>query len=481
MNRWLQLSILTAVIGLTVFVAGTSRITIAAPDTEPAPAEVAAPAEAPAPITAAAVDTKLGDTVEQINWLWTCIAAFLVFFMQMGFACVEAGLTRAKNVCNIMMKNFMDFSIGSLVYWAIGFGLMFGATSGGYFGTTGFLSDPEAMLTDGKNPFAQKPNGMYAFLIFQTVFAATTATIVSGAMAERTKFQSYLVYTAIITAVIYPISGHWAWGSLFGQGKGWIESLDGGFTDFAGSAVVHLCGGAAALAGAIALGPRVGKYNSDGSMNAIPGHNLPLATIGVFVLWLGWFGFNPGSTTSLSGGDFARIAFVTNIAAAAGAVTGMITAWVLFKKPDLTMTLNGCLGGLVAITAGCAAMSPTGALIVGAIAGVLVVLSVIFFDKIGVDDPVGAVSVHCVCGAFGTIACGFSFLLRPGVSSSLVNQLIGVGCIGGYAFVATSIMFLLIKATIGLRVSQKEELEGLDLLEHGNEGYHGFMFVQGPR
>ncbi|MEE4112519.1 MAG: ammonium transporter, partial [Desulfobacteraceae bacterium] len=318
------------------------------------------------------------------NYLWTLVAAALVFFMQAGFAMVEAGFTRAKNSINIMMKNLMDFSIGSIAFWAIGFGLMFGATSTGWFGTTGFfLSD----FTPDGDPW------VLAFWMFQVVFAATAATIVSGAMAERTKFTGYILYSIVVSALIYPVFGSWAWGSLL-NGSGWLEGF--GFIDFAGSTVVHSVGGWAALAGAIVLGPRLGKYIKDGKIKPIMGHNIPLAALGVFILWLGWFGFNPGSTTAASK-DIAMIFVNTNLAAAAGAVLAMVTSWLKFGKPEVGMSLNGALAGLVGITAGCANVSPSSAIIIGAAAGVIVVFSVMFFDKIKIDDPVGAVSVHGVC------------------------------------------------------------------------------------
>jgi ammonium transporter, Amt family len=493
MKNWLGILLIGALVGFVMDVEP-----LRAQEGENAAAETAAPADAAAPTDAApatepAVDNspnaiagRLAELSSYVDWFWTCVAAFLVFFMQMGFACVESGLTRAKNAVNIMMKNLMDFSIGSIAFWAIGFGLMFGA-SNGFCGSDEFFLNPDAIGTEGpaKNIYGKAPNQTYTFLIFQTVFAATAATIVSGAMAERTKFVGYLIYSALISLFIYPISGSWAWGTLW-NGCGWLEANGfmtkqgfAAYVDFAGSSVVHLCGGAAALAGAIALGPRKGKFNADGTPNAIPGHNLPMATLGVFVLWLGWFGFNPGSTAAMAGGSFARIAVVTNLAACAGALTGMFTAWAKFGKPDITMTLNGALGGLVAITAGCNTMTIAGSLIVGAIAGALVVLSVLFFDKIKVDDPVGAVSVHGVCGAFGTICCGVPFFCMPGAAGSLVTQTAGVVAIAAWSFIMASIVFALIKATIGLRVSEKEELEGLDLPEHGNEAYHGFVFQGG--
>jgi len=333
---------------------------------------------------------------QHLDFVWTLLAAFLVFFMQAGFALVEAGFTRAKNVVNICMKNLMDFAVGALAFWAVGFGLMFGLSTTGWFGTSSFfLSD---FLTDG-DPW------IYAFFMFQVVFAATAATIVSGAMAERTRFPAYLVYSAVLTALIYPIFGSWAWGSLF-KGNGWLEQL--GFIDFAGSTVVHSIGGWAALAGALVLGPRIGKYTGNGKIrvNAIPGHNLVLATLGVFILWFGWYGFNAGSTTAATP-DIALISVNTTLAAAMGAIAAMITTWLWMGKPDISMTLNGVLGGLVGITAGCANVSPLSAVLIGLIAGVIVVAAVWFIDQVlHIDDPVGAISVHGVCGAWGTLAAG---------------------------------------------------------------------------
>ncbi len=394
------------------------------------------------------------------NYLWTLIAAGLVFFMQAGFAMVEAGFTRAKNAINIMMKNLMDFSMGSLFYWAIGFGLMFGATSTGWFGTSGFfLSD----FTPDGDPW------VLAFWMFQVVFAATAATIVSGAMAERTKFTGYLIYSACISAVIYPIFGSWAWGSLL-NGSGWLEGF--GFIDFAGSTVVHSVGGWAALAGAIVLGPRYGKYGKDGSIRPIMGHNIPLAALGVFILWLGWFGFNPGSTTTADK-SIAMIFVNTNLAAATGSVFAMFVSWIKFGKPEVGMSLNGALAGLVGITAGCANVTPGSAIIIGAVAGVIVVISVLFFDRIKVDDPVGAVSVHGVCGAWGTFAAGLFNI--GGTSAAILGvQILGIVACFLWTFPMAFLMFKLIDKTIGLRVSQEEELEGLDHVEHGGIAYPDF-------
>jgi Amt family ammonium transporter len=397
------------------------------------------------------------------DYLWTLVAAALVFFMQAGFAMVESGFTRAKNAVNIMMKNLMDFAMGSLAFWAIGFGLMFGATSTGWFGTTGFfLSD----FSPGEDPW------VLAFWMFQVVFAATAATIVSGAMAERTKFSGYLVYSVFVSALIYPIFGSWAWGSLY-KGAGWLEGL--GFIDFAGSTVVHSVGGWIALAGAIVLGPRLGKYTKDGKVRPIPGHNLPLAALGVFILWLGWFGFNPGSTTAANK-DIAMIFVNTNLSAAAGAVFAMFTAWIKFKKPDVGMSLNGALAGLVAITSPCATVTPLSSIVIGAIAGIVVVLSVLFFDKIKVDDPVGAISVHGVCGAWGTLAAGIFNI--GGTSAKILGvQVLGVGACFVWAFGTGLVIFKLIDMTIGLRVSPEEEAEGLDYGEHGATAYPDFQIA----
>ena len=394
------------------------------------------------------------------DYVWTLVAAALVFFMQAGFALVECGFTRAKNAINIMMKNLMDFSIGSLAFWGIGFGLMFGVTQTGWFGTSGFfLSD----FTPGGDPW------VLAFWMFQVVFCATAATIVSGAMAERTKFTGYLLYSIFISALIYPVFGSWAWGSLF-NGNGWLEKL--GFIDFAGSTVVHSVGGWCGLAGAIVLGPRMGKYLKDGSVKPILGHSIPLAALGTFILWLGWFGFNPGSTTAANK-DIAMIFVNTNLAAAAGAVLAMFTSWTKFGKPDASMSFNGALAGLVAITSPCATVSPLSAVIIGAIAGVIVVFSVIFFDRIRVDDPVGAISVHGVNGAWGTLAAGIFNM--GGTSAKIIGvQILGIASCFVWTFVTAFIMFKLIDMTIGLRVSPEEEAEGLDFSEHGGNAYPDF-------
>ncbi len=384
----------------------------------------------------------------------------LFFFMQAGFAMVETGFTRAKNAVNIMMKNLMDFSMGSIAYWALGFGLMFGISKTGWFGTSSFfLSD----YTPDGDPW------VLAFWMFQVVFAATAATIVSGAMAERTKFSGYLIYSVLISAFIYPVFGSWAWGGLY-KGGGWLEGL--GFIDFAGSTVVHSVGGWAALAGAIVLGPRLGKYDSKGNIKPILGHNIPLAALGVFILWLGWFGFNPGSTTAASK-DIAMIFVNTNLAAAAGCVFAMFTSWIKFGKPEAGMSLNGALAGLVAITAGCASVSPSSAIIIGSVAGVMVVFSVVFIDRIRIDDPVGAISVHGVNGAWGTLAAGIFNM--GGTSFKIIGvQALGIASAFVWTFVMAFIVFKVIDMTIGLRVSPEEEAEGLDYVEHGGNAYPDF-------
>ncbi len=404
------------------------------------------------------------EIIYSINTVWVLIASALVFFMQAGFALVEAGLTRSKNTSNILMKNLMDFVIGTIVFWLVGFGIMFGTKNGWWGGIDIFTK--HSYRTDMPD---------LAFLIFQTVFAATAATIVSGAMAERTKFNAYLMYSAVITLIIYPISGHWAWGG------GWLSTLETPFHDFAGSTVVHSVGGWAAMIGAIILGPRIGKYGKDGAPKAIPGHNLPMATLGVFILWIGWFGFNPGSQLAAAGtanaSAISLIFVTTNIAAAGGALSTLIFMWIKYKKPPLSMTLNGALAGLVAITAGCDAVTPGGALVIGMMAGILVVLSVEFFDKVAkIDDPVGAISVHGVCGAFGTLMVGF-FSTSQGVLyghgfALLGTQALGVISVAAWVIAASLVLFTVLKKTNGLRVSQRIEEEGLDVYEHGESAYN---------
>lgn len=398
-----------------------------------------------------------------IDYVWTLTAAALVFFMQAGFAMVETGFTRAKCAVNIMMKNLLDFAIGSLAFWAVGFGIMFGINKTGFYGTTEFF------ISGGLGPHGDP--WTLAFWMFQVVFAATSATIVSGAVAERIKFTAYLIYSVTICAFIYPVFGSWAWGGALTEGKGWLAQL--GFIDFAGSTVVHSIGGWCALAGAIALGPRLGKFGPKGEIKAIPGHNIPIAALGVFILWFGWFGFNPGSTLT-GDSSIAPIFVTTNLAAAAGTVAAMILSWILFKKPDIGMSLNGALAGLVGITAGCANVTPTSAVIIGAIAGCLVVLSVLAFDRMHIDDPVGAVSVHGVCGAWGTLAAGL-FDAGGFDIHKVVVQLYGIGAAFVWAFGVAFILFKVIDMAHGLRVSEEEEMMGLDVFEHGAHAYNDFQ------
>lgn len=397
-----------------------------------------------------------------VNTLWVLITGAFVFFMQAGFALVEAGFTRSKNTTNILFKNLMDFCIGTIVFWILGYGIMFG-TGNGFIGAFEFFSKIDHGTALGL------PD--YAFFFFQLVFAATAATIVSGAMAERTKFKTYLMYSAVITAIIYPVSGHWIWGG------GWLSQLSIPFHDFAGSTVVHSVGGWLALAGATVLGPRIGKYKN-GKVNAIPGHSLTLGTLGVFILWIGWFGFNPGSTLGLSDPNLvAKIFVTTNAAAAAGGIATMLFVWLRYKKPTLSMTLNGVLAGLVAVTAGCDAVTPAGAVAIGALAGILVVFAVEFFDKVlRIDDPVGAISVHGICGAFGTLMVGIfaenGGLFYGGGIGMLTSQAIGVVSVAAWALSAGFILFYILKYTVGIRVSAKEEENGLDYYEHGETCYN---------
>lgn len=412
------------------------------------------------------------DTNMAIDTLWVLLGGILVFWMQAGFAMVETGFTRSKNAGNIIMKNLMDFALGSLIYWIIGFGLMFGKDAAGIIGIPGFF-------TDGTAENAATSVNNYAFLFFQTVFCATAATIVSGAMAERTKFISYCIYSAVISAVIYPIAGHWIWGG------GWLAQL--GFHDFAGSTAVHSIGGWCALVGATILGPRIGKYSKDGKSNAIPGHSLTLGALGVFILWMGWFGFNPGSSLGITGEGAlelsSRVFITTNLAAASAAVVTMILTWIKYGKPDVSMSLNGVLAGLVAITAGCDVVSPLGAAIIGVISAFAMVYGIEFVDKVlKVDDPVGAVGVHCINGVVGTILTGV-FAMDGGLFYGGGFKFLGVQCLGVAAVaiwsVATAtILFKGIKATIGLRVTREEEIRGLDIEEHGLESsYADFQSV----
>ena len=403
----------------------------------------------------------LADHASAIDTSWTLLGAALVFFMQAGFAMVETGFTRSKNAGNIIMKNLMDFSLGTPIYWLIGFGIMFG-------GTSALIGGFDFMTNGGE--------GGFTTLIFQTVFCATAATIVSGAMAERTKFSSYCIYSMVISAVIYPISGHWIWGG------GWLSQL--GFHDFAGSTAVHMVGGVAALVGAAFLGPRIGKYGKDGKPKAIPGHSLTLGALGVFILWFCWFGFNGASTVAMTNGAYESAASVyvtTNMAAAVATVTVMCITWIRYGKPDVSMTLNGSLAGLVAITAGCDMVTPLGAAIIGICAGFAVVFGIEFVEKVlKIDDPVGAVGVHGVNGALGTLLTGLfakdqGLFYGHGAHFFLV-QLLGVVCVIAWVAVTMTIVFFIIKHTIGLRVSEEEEIRGLDVMEHGlTSAYADFM------
>ena len=403
-----------------------------------------------------------------IDTLWVLLTAFLVFFMQAGFGMVEAGFIRAKNTCNILTKNFLDFCMASLGFFMFGYAIMFGAGNG-FMGFNGwFLSGAQSGA----------PVPLFAFWLFQCAFCGAAATIVAGGVAERMKFTVYLIYSFVISAFIYPIVGHWIWGG------GWLAGLK--FADFAGSTVVHAVGGTAALIGTIMLKPREGKYNPDGSANVIAGHNIPLASLGVFILWFGWFGFNPGSTLSVGDGSLiARVAMNTNLAAAAGGVTAMITVWRMFGKPDLSMAMNGALAGLVAITAGCAYVEPWAAIAIGAIGGILVVSAVVVLDKLHIDDPVGAVPVHCVNGIWGTLAIGIfgqkalglanDGLIYGGGFAQLGIQALGTFTTVAFILLAMGTVFKALDMTIGLRVSREEELKGLDIGEHGMESYSGFQ------
>lgn len=436
---------------------------------------VAVMAEAAAEAAPAEAVTMLPQGTADIIWL--VLAGLLVFLMQAGFAMVETGLTRAKNACNIMMKNIMDCCMGGLAYWAVGYAFMYGNSNGfiGWDTDLVFLST----FAGGESM------GDSAGWFFQVVFAATAATIVGGAMAERTKFIAYMLYSLALTALIYPIAGHWIWGG------GWLSEM--GMRDFAGSTVVHSVGAWAGLAGAMVLGPRLGKYTADGKSRPIPGHNMPLATLGMFILWFGWFGFNPGSTLAAIDG-IAHVAVTTFLAACAGGLAAALTTWNKFGKPDLSMTLNGVLAGLVAITAPCASVNLPSAVVIGGIAGILVVFSAIFIEtKLKVDDPVGAVSVHGVCGAWGTLSVGLfgsraidiqfwdaetaitDGLFMGGGFTQVMPQLAGIIGVFVFTFAAAFGLFSLMKSTVGLRVSPEEELDGLDIGEHGNEAYADFQ------
>ena len=408
-----------------------------------------------------------------LDIVWVLVATVLVFLMQAGFALLESGAARAKNSINIIMKNVMDMSIGSLAFWLVGFGLMFGANESGWIGTNNFgLSEIDPASETGMND--------YAFFIFQTVFAATAATIISGAVAERTKFTAYLIYAVAVTAFIYPIFGSWVWGG------GWLNDVGPGFVDFAGSTVVHSVGGWAALAGAIVVGPRIGKY-VDGKAQRIPGHSVTLMALGVFILWFGWIGFNAGSTVSGNDQSIAIIFITTNLAAAAGAIGAMLISYTLWKRFDVYMTLNGVIAGLVAITAGCANMGPSMAILTGLIGGFVVVLAANFLENtLKIDDPVGAIAAHGFTGAWGTIAVGLfaqeefggiNGLFFGGGAGQLGAQIVGVAAAFVFVFTSSFIVFKLIDSVIGMRVSSEEEETGLDVSEHSASGYPDFTNV----
>ncbi|MFC1735434.1 ammonium transporter [Candidatus Hydrogenedentota bacterium] len=415
--------------------------------------------EGPAPALEVGLDT-----------LWVLLAAFLVFFMQAGFGMVEAGFIRAKNACNILTKNFLDFALGCMMFFIVGYALMFGKGNG-FIGASGF------MLSGAENPSGVP---LYAFWLFQAAFCGAAATIVAGGMAERMKFHSYLLYTVVVSAIVYPIVGHWIW-----SGEGWLATQ--GFGDFAGSTVVHATGGWIAFVGTWIMGPRLGKFvGAAREPKAIAGHSIPLAALGVFLLWFGWFGFNPGSTLSVGDGStIALVAINTNLAACAGAVAAMTTVWLRYGKPDLSMTMNGALAGLVAITAPCAFVSPSASLVIGAVGGVIVVFGVALLDAIKVDDPVGAVPVHGMNGIWGTLAVGLwgqselglarDGLFHGGGLAQLGVQAVGAFTVAIFVMASMSVVFLLIKKTVGLRVSKDEERRGLDIGEHGLEAYSGFQ------
>jgi Amt family ammonium transporter len=437
------------------------------------PAMAAATLIAATPAYAQSPD-PLADFTRGLNTMWVLVASFLVFFMQAGFALLEAGLTRAKNTTNIFFKNLVDFLFATMAFWAVGYAFMFGASAGGWIGTSEFF------VSASSADVADLP--IMAFWFFQLVFAGTAATIVSGAMAERTRFTSYLIYSFVISAIIYPIAGHWMWGG------GWLSTLPfgAGFKDFAGSTVVHSVGGWLALIGAIAIGPRIGRFAKDGTPIAIPGHSISLAFLGVFILWLGWFGFNPGSQLAISGANADVVALVavnTNMAAAAGALTAMFVSWMFVaKKPDLGTALNGVLAGLVAITAPCAFVTPGWSIVIGAVGGVVVVYGAILLEKLKIDDPVSAVPVHLMNGVWGTLAVGI-FATEGGVTgliagngAQFVAQLIGVLAVGAWCIVTGYVLFFLVlKGWFGLRVSREEEHKGLDIQEHGTDAYPGWV------
>ena len=401
------------------------------------------------------------DAIFTVNNTWMLVATFLVFIMHLGFASLEAGLTQSKNTVNILFKNVSIIAIGILTYAVCGFNLMYPGEFNGYFGFAGFgITNP--IGSAGLIDYAGGAYTYFTDFIFQAMFAATAATIVSGAVAERIKLSSFLIFSTVYVAIIYPVAGSWKWGA------GWLDQM--GFYDFAGSTLVHSVGGWAALVGAILVGSRLGKYGQNGQIKPILGHNMPLATIGVFLLWFGWYGFNGGSVLSADPGGVSLVFVTTTLAAAAGVIGAMITSWYVSKKPDLSMILNGSLAGLVGITAGADVISPMNSVLVGFIAGIIVVVSVIQLDKLKIDDPVGAISVHLVCGIWGTLAVGiFS------AAHSLYVQALGVVAYGIFCLIGSILIFTVLKYSIGLRVSEDEEIIGLDIGEHDMESYAGFQ------
>ena len=500
-SRMMRWCVLTAVMAAALFGPGDLTTSLVFADGEN-PSTVPA-AAIPAPPTVEEMVPKLWMAADTV---WVLVCGMLVFFMNLGFGCVESGFARAKNCVNILSKNFIVFAATALAYYLIGWDLMFGAGDGAFIGNSGSWMVGGA---DNSPAMGDKYQGVYgainwtsvplaAKFFFQLVFAGTAATIVSGAVAERIKYHTFILFSFLMAIVIYPVTGHWIWG--FGYlAKEWS------FWDFAGCSAVHSVGGWAALTGAYILGPRIGKYSSTGKVQALPGHNMTAAFIGCLVLWFGWFGFNPGSTMGVAGDGgalAAQVAVNTNSAAAAATLTATLTAWLLLGKPDIGMTLNGCLAGLVGITASAAYTNVPCSLLIGAIAGVLVVFSVLFFDRIKIDDPVGATSVHLVCGIFGTLcvglftttdlstsvltgpfgtaACGgpYAGLFFGGGTKQLIAQLVGVLMVGAYVLPVSAICWLVLKAIVGLRVAPQEEIEGLDIGEHGNEAYHGFVLAR---
>lgn len=511
MRRWMWAGALMLAVGLASSVAVAAYGQDKPAEAKPVETAAKAPEQAKPVSVAEALGKKQADALATpkvwADTMWTLIAGMLVFFMNLGFACVETGMCRAKNAVNILSKNFIVFSASAVAYWFIGWGLMFGdgnsfiGTSGLFFAggeDWGPLLGADLEIKDAAGAVSGYHGDydainwtsvpLWTKFFFQLVFAGTAATIVSGAVAERIKYGSFILFVIFMGMFIYPVVGHWIWGG------GW--SALQGFRDFAGSTQVHSIGGWAALAGVIILGPRIGKYGADGKVNPIPGHSMSLGLIGTFILWFGWFGFNPGSTMGMDAMAIGEIAITTNMAACAATLTATATAWILMGKPDLGMTLNGCLAGLVAITAPCAFVTVGASVVIGAIAGVIVVLSIIMFDKLKIDDPVGALSVHLVNGVFGTLCVGLfsepgrlagrgvladakGGLFYGGGAGQLMTQLWTVLATAGYVLVASFVFWTVVKMTIGMRVSKEEEIGGLDIGEHGQEAYPGFVMQQG--